>query len=148
MGRKSQAEEPVPLAPGRARGVDAVTLTESDLAWAVSSGFLSEEQASALWQALVGRSRSSVYRTPAIADSALPPHRPFGLLTVAYYFGAVIVMVAMGLFATLGWQTLGGAGCSASLSCTQSPLPPRDVGFGRRERFEPPEAFSSRWRSR
>src|SRR5215469_14829647 len=73
-------------------------ISEADLRWAVSQDLLSEEQARLLWEKLSNRH----------------PARPkFDLANLAYYFGALIVMSAMGWFMTLGWQKFGGAGICA-----------------------------------
>ena len=68
---------------------------KKDLDWAVSQGLLSTGQSEALWNALESR------------DASRPR---FDLAHVMYYFGALIVISAMGCFMTLGWETLGGGG--------------------------------------
>ena len=73
-------------------------IVREDLSWAASSGVITEAQADALWQALEGRSDV----------------RPrFDLAHVAFYFGALIVMSAMGWFMTLAWENYSGGGICA-----------------------------------
>ncbi|NJM74210.1 MAG: DUF2157 domain-containing protein [Scytonema sp. RU_4_4] len=68
---------------------------KEDFSWAATVGLISPEQAEALWQALSNRASD----------------RPqFNLANVAYYFGALIVISAMGWFMTLGWESFGGGG--------------------------------------
>lgn len=70
-------------------------LYKEDLQWAASQGLITPEQAEALWQALSDRGSQ----------------RPrFDLANVAYYFGALIVISAMGWFMTLAWESFGGKG--------------------------------------
>src|SRR5262249_17961483 len=73
-------------------------ISEADLSWAVSQGLLSDEQAKLLWEKLSSRN---------------PIRSKFDLANLAYYFGALVVMSAMGWFMTLGWQKFGGAGICA-----------------------------------
>ena len=73
-------------------------ISREDLKWAALKGVITDSQVEALWQALDGRSDV----------------RPrFDLAHLAYYFGALIVMSAMGWFMTLAWEELGGGGISA-----------------------------------
>ncbi|MBI3006884.1 MAG: DUF2157 domain-containing protein [candidate division NC10 bacterium] len=68
---------------------------KEDLNWAASEGLISTEQVEALWRALESR------------RGAGPK---FDLAHMAYYFGALIVISAMGWFMTLGWERFGGGG--------------------------------------
>ena len=68
-------------------------ITREDLTAAADSGLLSSQQADTLWEMLQGRAS----RRPSV-DAA----------HVAYYFGALIVIGAMGWFMTKGWETFGG----------------------------------------
>lgn len=70
-------------------------ISKEDLNRAASEGVISTDQVEALWRAL--ESRRSV--SPR-----------FDLAHVAYYFGALIVISAMGWFMTLGWERFGGGG--------------------------------------
>jgi hypothetical protein len=73
-------------------------ITREDLIWAASTNIVTEAQADALWHAL--EKRGDV--------------RPrFDLAHLAYYFGALIVMSAMGWFMTLAWENFGGGGICA-----------------------------------
>jgi len=70
-------------------------ISRKDLDWAVTQGLVSAEQAEALWTALDKRTGA----------------RPrFDLATVSYYFGALIVISAMGWFMTEAWERFGGGG--------------------------------------
>ena len=70
-------------------------LSREDFKWAADRGVITAEQADELWNAFLNRSsgRSS-----------------FDLAHLAYYFGALIVISAMGWFMTLGWERFGGRG--------------------------------------
>lgn len=70
-------------------------VSKEDLNWAASEGLISTEQVEALWRALESRRGASP---------------KFDLAHVAYYFGALIVISAMGWFMTLGWERFGGGG--------------------------------------
>jgi hypothetical protein len=70
-------------------------ISRKDLDWAVTQGLISAEQAEALWAAFEKRAGE----------------RPrFDLATVSYYFGALIVISAMGWFMTEAWERFGGGG--------------------------------------
>lgn len=71
--------------------------TKEDLQWAISQQILSEQQANNFWKALEQRKQDKP---------------KFDLPHVAYYFGAIIVMVAMGWFMTEAWNRFGGTGLS------------------------------------
>lgn len=70
-------------------------VSKEDLNWAASEGLISTEQVEALWRALESRRGASP---------------KFDLAHVVYYFGALIVISAMGWFMTLGWERFGGGG--------------------------------------
>jgi hypothetical protein len=73
-------------------------VTWRDFEWAASEGVISGGQAEELWHALEEREAG----------------RPrFDLPHVAYYFGALVVISAMGWFMTLGWERFGGLGILA-----------------------------------
>lgn len=71
-------------------------VSRRDLEWAVSRGVISRGQAQELWGMLGGSGRPR-----------------FDLPHVAYYFGALVVISAMGWFMTLGWERFGGGGILA-----------------------------------
>ncbi len=69
--------------------------SQEDFHWAADQGLISKEQSIRLWDALSARQSTS---------------SPFDLAHVAYYFGALVVISAMGWFMTLGWERFGGGG--------------------------------------
>jgi hypothetical protein len=70
-------------------------LSKQDFDRAVAEGLLEAEQAEKLWKALASWNAG----------------RPgFEMAHVLYYFGALIVMSAMGWFMTKAWESLGGGG--------------------------------------
>lgn len=72
-----------------------MNVLKDDFYWAVSQGIISQDQADQLWQAFSER----------MGD------RPrFSVANVAYYFGALIVISAMGWFMSLAWEEFGGSG--------------------------------------
>ena len=73
-------------------------ILKKDLEWAASEGVISREQAEERWRRLE-------------SNYAQQPH--FAAAHVAYYFGAMIVISAMGWFMTLAWEGLGGPGIFA-----------------------------------
>src|SRR2546421_11916872 len=73
-------------------------LGEEDFLWAVEKELITREQAVELWRALQTRAEGRA------------PRPKFDGVHVAYYFGAVLVMLAMGTFMTLGWEAFGGGG--------------------------------------
>lgn len=82
-------------------------LSRQDLERAVADGVITADQADALWAALERR---------AAAEGERAPKPRFDFVHVAYYFGALIVIGAMGWFMTLGWEQLGGGGiCAVAL---------------------------------
>ena len=81
-----------------------MNVSRSDLQRAASGSGLSEEQADRLWEALKGEAASD--------------GRPrFDAANVAYYFGALIVIGAMGWFMTKAWEDLGGLGLFTVAAC-------------------------------
>ncbi len=70
-------------------------VSKKDFEWAVAEGLLSAEQSQAVWNALESR------------DANRPR---FDLAHIMYYFGALVVISAMGCFMTLGWEKFGGGG--------------------------------------
>jgi len=70
-------------------------IAKKDLDWAAAEGVIDAEQADALWRALTARTVD----------------RPrFDLIHVAYYFGALLVIGAMGWFMGIAWEAFGGGG--------------------------------------
>ena len=72
-------------------------IDRDDLVWAASQGLITEPQAETLWRALSERDASR-------------GRARFDLAHVAYYFGALVVIGALGWFMTLGWESFGGVG--------------------------------------
>jgi hypothetical protein len=70
-------------------------ISRSDFDWAVKQDLISLDQADKLWEGLLSQ-KSDKPR--------------FVLGHVIYYFGAMIILAAMGWFMTLGWDSLGGGG--------------------------------------
>lgn len=69
-------------------------LSKEDLQWAASQGIITPQQADALWRAFEARGSSSA----------------FNFANVAYYFGAMIVIAAMGWLMNTAWEEFGGGG--------------------------------------
>ena len=68
-------------------------IAKKDLEWAASRGVINDAQVATLWQALTERT----------AD------RPkFDLIHLTYYFGALLVIGAMGWFMGTAWEAFGG----------------------------------------
>lgn len=90
-------------------------ISRADLEQAVSRGLLTRHQADELWTELERRAaaRASAPSAPAAAARVRPR---FDFVHVAYYFGALIVIGAMGWFMNVGWEKLGGGGIFA-ISC-------------------------------
>jgi hypothetical protein len=82
-------------------------IERADLDEAIAQQILTGPQAGALWRLL--QTRQPVERAPA-APAAEAPARRFTGLNVAYYFGALLVIGAMGWLMTLGWEAFGGKG--------------------------------------
>lgn len=70
-------------------------VSEKDLQWSVKQGIITQEQAQQLWQAWTERGQNQA---------------SFTLLYVAYYFGALLVIAAMGWLLNSAWDDLGGWG--------------------------------------
>jgi hypothetical protein len=81
-----------------------MNLSKEDLAWAAEEGVISAEQAEHLWLKLQGRGPTST-------------RSKFDAANLAYYFGALIVMSAMGWLMTLGWEKFGGLGIFLLSTC-------------------------------
>lgn len=74
-------------------------LEREDFDRAARQGLISPEQAEALWNAFLERDEREDLDRPR-----------FNFANVAYYFGALIVLSAMGWFMTRAWESFGGAG--------------------------------------
>jgi hypothetical protein len=82
-------------------------IERADLDEAIAQQVLTSPQAAALWRLLQSRQPLAA-GVPAPAPEA--PQRRFTGLNVAYYFGALLVIGAMGWLMTLGWEAFGGSG--------------------------------------
>ncbi|WP_239651622.1 DUF2157 domain-containing protein [Neosynechococcus sphagnicola] len=80
-----------------------MNIEKADLERAAIAGLISAAQAELLWQALADRNNNETG-----ADGSVRPR--FDLAHVAYYFGALIVISAMGWFLSLSWESFGGGG--------------------------------------
>jgi len=85
----------VPCGTGRQGEEAALRIEKTDLEWAAARGVIDVGQTEALWQVLSQRT----------ADAP-----KFDLMHVSYYFGALLVIGAMGWFIGSGWERLGGGG--------------------------------------
>ena len=92
-------------------------LKRDDLDWAASAGLLSMSQVEPLWRALQERRASdvSVRVSPASGTVAVdadvePVSGRFDLVHVALYGGTLLIMGALGWFATMGIEAWGGPG--------------------------------------
>lgn len=74
-------------------------LEKEDFNWAAQEGIISTEQAQLLWDAFSQLDREDIENRPR-----------FNFANFAYYFGALIVISAMGWFMSLTWENFGGAG--------------------------------------
>ena len=83
---------------------DRVLLTASDLRQAASEGIISDPVAESLirWAA----ERNIGTAPPAVAEQT----KGFNLVTVAYYFGAMLMITACGWFLGDKWESLGSSG--------------------------------------
>ena len=84
-----------------------MNITKTDLDWAASQKLITAEQSDSLWRALSERDAA---QGRAGSDDQ---RARFDLAHAAYYFGALVVIGAMGWFMTLGWESLGGGGIFA-----------------------------------
>ena len=81
-----------------ATGDGTVTINHEDLAIVAAEQGLAAADADRLWNALCARGAG---------------RQRFDTAHVAYYFGALIVISAMGFFMTLAWSAVGGIGLTA-----------------------------------
>lgn len=79
----------------------------ADLDAAVKAGALDDASAQRLAGFLAGRVPPA---DPSAPDNIATPERRFDLIHLLWYAGALIVMAAMGLFSTLAFSAMGGAG--------------------------------------
>ena len=87
-------------------------ITRDDMQWAASQGLITPRQADDVWRALEARLAGQIdtsATTPASPVQA-PTRARFDAAHVAYYFGALLVIGAMGWLMTTAWEELGGGG--------------------------------------
>jgi len=87
-------------------------ITRDDMQWAASQGLMTPRQADDVWRALEARLAGQIdtsATTPASPVQA-PTRARFDAAHVAYYFGALLVIGAMGWLMTTAWEELGGGG--------------------------------------
>src|SRR5712692_9803881 len=82
-------------------------IERTDLDEAIAQQILTGPPGAALWRLLQSR-QPVAGAVPAPVPEA--PQRRFTGLNVAYYFGALLVISAMGWLMTLGWEAFGGKG--------------------------------------
>ncbi|MBE9195085.1 DUF2157 domain-containing protein, partial [Synechocystis sp. LEGE 06083] len=70
-----------------------MNITKTDLAWAVEQGYLSAVQAEQLWQAWT--EHKGLLAMEEERENSDSPPLQFDFANVAFYFGALIVIVAM-----------------------------------------------------
>ena len=73
-------------------------VTKQDLKWAAEQGVIEAAQVDALWRALGERTEDNP---------------KFDLINLVYFFGAFMVIGAMGWLMTSAWEEFGGAGIFA-----------------------------------
>ncbi len=83
-------------------------IEQADLDLAVDHGHLTQEQAEQLWQFWLTQKSATDFQNRTTSPTANSVR--FDVANVAYYFGALIVIAAMGFLATIAWETLGGWG--------------------------------------
>src|SRR4029077_2993424 len=81
-----------------------MNISKQDLDLATRDGVISAAQADQLWRKLEERDAGSSRSKLDVAS-------------VAYYFGALIVMSAMGWLMNLGWERFGGVGIFLLATC-------------------------------
>jgi len=97
--------------------MERMEIARSDLERAVAAGIVTPQQADALWVALqASAAERGSDAAPGGPGEEVVPRPRFDFVHVAYYFGALIVIGAMGWFMTLGWESFGGGGILA-ISC-------------------------------
>jgi hypothetical protein len=94
-------------------------ISRADLQWAADTGLITNEQLDPLWHGLKQRRAdgASVRVSPStgrVTVNALKPvAAAFDLVHVAWYAGTLLIMGALGWFATLGIEAWGGPGIVA-----------------------------------
>jgi len=87
---------------------ESITLSIADIRTAATEGVISEKDAENLIYWACSRDRTEQFFTPAEQPKA------FNLVTVAYYFGAMLMISACAWFLGDKWNSLGSAGILAT----------------------------------
>ncbi|PYN19100.1 MAG: hypothetical protein DMD99_26155, partial [Candidatus Rokuibacteriota bacterium] len=95
QGTESEGRAQIFHSTRDATGRVTVEISKQDFEWARAQGLISAAQVEPLWAALEGRARGRAR---------------FDFPHVTYYFGALVVMSAMGWFVNRAWERFGGAG--------------------------------------
>jgi hypothetical protein len=83
-------------------------ITRADLQWTASQGVITSRQADDVWSALE-RHLADQPDSQAGSERGHADRPRFDGAHVAYYFGALLVIGAMGWFMTTAWEAYGGA---------------------------------------
>jgi hypothetical protein len=76
---------------------------KEDLHWAADQGLLMPDQVDRLWEGLATR-----LQTKLTTEHRPGQDRPrFDFINVAYYFGALLVILAMAFYLSISWETAG-----------------------------------------
>jgi len=88
-------------------------ITRDDLQWAAAQRLITPRQADDVWNALEVRVANRPSPAGEVARQAAADKPRFDAAHVAYYFGALIVIGAMGWFMSQAWERFGGGGILA-----------------------------------
>lgn len=83
-------------------------VNKDDLQWAASKGCITSQQATELWSLLQTKTLTKPEVSKSLTNETT--QNKFDLSHVAYYIGALVVIVALGWFVGLGWERFGGGG--------------------------------------
>ena len=97
----------------QATGPTVLPLTLRDLQAAAVDGVITNLQASKLWARLSATPTSPGFMETAVQPLKAVPSPKFGFVNVLYYFGGLVAISAMGLFMTIGFESMGAAGLLA-----------------------------------
>jgi len=87
--------------------------TRAQLDRAVAAGIITEAQAAALEKLWAGEGAVTGAGAPVQEPPAAVPHGRFDAAHVLWYFGALVVIAAMGAFQTIAWTELGPGALAA-----------------------------------
>src|SRR5688572_14968343 len=92
---------------------DGISLSVADIRQAAADGVISETDTESLIRWAAGRPGNS-YEQSGSTQSAPEQAKGFNLVTVAYYFGAMLMISACAWFLGDKWESLGSAGVLAT----------------------------------